>query len=325
VASLNGSASNGSGNYSYHWEPAAKLINPNVANPQTVNLYATTLFNLSVTDLATGCDSDGPDAMSVIISGDMLGVNPTASSDEICLGEAVQLFALAGGGSGNYTYSWSSPNGYTSSEINPWVTPSVAGMAFYTCEIDDGFNTAEGTVAVNVRDVPFINMGFADTTICVYDSVTLNAGNAGSSFLWSNGAITQTIKVATTGIGFDMQTYTVTVTNQAGCQSDASAVIVFDFSACTGIGDEAAYAPVGIYPNPGNGDIKLVFEERVGKASVYVCNMLGQKVMETINIDFHDGRKESTLQLGKLPEGIYFIRVTVNSSDIYSTKYLLTR
>ncbi len=35
---LQGSASSGSGNYSYSWEPADKLINPNVAQPTTVNL-----------------------------------------------------------------------------------------------------------------------------------------------------------------------------------------------------------------------------------------------------------------------------------------------
>ncbi len=111
---LQGSASNGSGSYSYHWEPAGKLVNPNIANPQTFNLYSTTLFTLTVTDLTYGCQAASPDQMTVIISGSALAVNPSVLPDEICYGDSAQLFALAGGGSGSYTYSWESSNGFSS-------------------------------------------------------------------------------------------------------------------------------------------------------------------------------------------------------------------
>lgn len=58
-----------------------------------------------------------------------------------------------------------------------------------------------------------VNLG-SDASICSGNSVTLDAGNAGATFNWSNSATSQTINVNTTG------TYTVTVTNPVNsCQT----------------------------------------------------------------------------------------------------------
>ncbi|MBO7083269.1 MAG: T9SS type A sorting domain-containing protein [Bacteroidales bacterium] len=40
----------GSGVYTYHWEPADMVSNANIANPQTVELFETQTFNLTVSD-----------------------------------------------------------------------------------------------------------------------------------------------------------------------------------------------------------------------------------------------------------------------------------
>lgn len=56
---------------------------------------------------------------------------------------------------------------------------------------------------------PTVSLG-ADINICAGDSVTLDAGNAGMTYLWSTGATTQTINVKTAGA------YSVTVRNAQG-------------------------------------------------------------------------------------------------------------
>jgi len=325
TANLLGSASGGSGSYAYHWEPADKLVNPDVANPQTINLFSSTLFSLYVTDLTYGCESDLPDQMTVVISGDALNISPSVSSDEICFGESTQLFALAGGGSGTYTFSWVSSSGFTSTEQNPWITPQTAGSFIYTCTVDDGFNTSEGSVAVNVRAVPYIDLGFSDTTICVYDSVILDAGNPGSLYVWSNGSSDRTIQVATTGIGFDLQTYTVNVTNQSGCQSESSASVVFDFSACTGVEGGESPSAFSLFPNPGDGAVVLRFDQDVKKAEVSVYDMLGQNIWgpeKFMDMDIHN---EVFIRLQNMPEGIYYIRIKNDESMLFTSKYILKR
>lgn len=63
-----------------------------------------------------------------------------------------------------------------------------------------------------------VNIG-VDTVLCPGDSVTLNAGNPGMTYLWSTGATTQTIIAKTAG------TYTVTVRNSQGYPVTDSRVI----------------------------------------------------------------------------------------------------
>jgi uncharacterized repeat protein (TIGR02543 family) len=79
---------------------------------------------------------------------------------------------------------------------------------------------AAGKVSIILASpiIPTITAGSA-TTLCSGSSVVLTA-SVGSSYLWSNGATTQSITASTSG------NYTVQVTNASGCQSPASAVTV---------------------------------------------------------------------------------------------------
>lgn len=322
---LHGTASNGSGNYAYHWEPADLLLNPNVANPQTENVYATTTFSLYITDLANNCESDGPDNMTVVITGGPLDVVPSVYPETICLGETATLFSNAGGGAGNdsYIYKWSSSNGFSSTDPNPVIQPADYGTYYYKCVLNDGFNKDSGTVVVNVLNVPQINFGFTQKTVCVFDTVTLNPGTTNSTYLWSNGATSSTIDASSTGIGFDMQTYSVLVTNQSGCQSEETVTIIFDFTACTGIGEDNAGQPCHVYPNPGNGKVHVIFDPSVGEAEVTVSTMLGHKVLGPVWYRKSTIGNDLLLDLGNLQEGIYFIRVENVNSLPCTFKYIL--
>lgn len=70
--------------------------------------------------------------------------------------------------------------------------------------------SAQFSTAVIVRAEPTVNLG-SDRTICFGESVQLDAGNAGGTFLWSTGAVTKTIQARTNG------TYWVDVRVSNGC------------------------------------------------------------------------------------------------------------
>ncbi len=84
------------------------------------------------------------------VGGEMI-VSAEASNDTICLGESVNLYANASGGSGNYTYSWTpaelfdNPNMATAK-----ATPTELGENVFTVTVNDGENTKEVTVSVYV-------------------------------------------------------------------------------------------------------------------------------------------------------------------------------
>jgi len=198
----------------YSWSPAGQLVNATIEDPTTVNLSTTTIFTLTATSIATSCSNNS--AMQVSISGGPLSASPTATPGTICAGENVQLEALATGGSGSYTYSWTSvPAGFTSSIPNPIVNPTVSTT--YHVEVFDGFNTDNSQIGVVVNAlpaVPSITAG-GPTTFCSGGSVTLSS-SAGTSYLWSSGETSQNINITASG------NYSVQVTNASGCQSATS-------------------------------------------------------------------------------------------------------
>ncbi|WP_192822826.1 DUF6443 domain-containing protein [Rufibacter sp. LB8] len=77
-----------------------------------------------------------------------------------------------------------------------------------------------GSATVTVNPVPTATITASrSTTLCAGETVTLTAG-AASSYLWSNGATTQSITVGASG------GYSVTVYNAQGCQATSAAVQV---------------------------------------------------------------------------------------------------
>jgi gliding motility-associated-like protein len=73
------------------------------------------------------------------------------------------------------------------------------------------------TITVSIHSFPKITL--EDTAFCSGTYVTLNAGNPGGTYHWSNGLTTQSIQVGEAGV------YAVTVTNTGGC-SNADTVTV---------------------------------------------------------------------------------------------------
>jgi gliding motility-associated-like protein len=81
---------------------------------------------------------------------------------------------------------------------------------------DDAGCTAFDSVQITAYPVPVVNIG-NDTTLCGQNSLTLDAGNPGSTYLWSTGETTQQITVYPGN-----QTITVEVMNSAGCSEIGS-------------------------------------------------------------------------------------------------------
>lgn len=178
TAVLNGYGNGGSGEYAYFWSPASKVINPTQPSTSTVNLTNSTLFTLEVTDEATGCTSP-QDSVLISVSGNSLNLSLQVSSQTICRGEAVHIFALAGGGSGEYTYNWSSdPGGVSASGYSATVYPQQPTT--YTIVVNDGGNSISKSVEVEVEEIPSV-IAQDDTTVFFGEEATLSATAQGGS------------------------------------------------------------------------------------------------------------------------------------------------
>jgi PKD repeat protein len=113
------------------------------------------------------------------------------------------------------TYLWST--GAITRTIN--VTSSgvysvrVTGAGADACFRDD-------TSSVTIQTAPVVDLGVPSMDICESNPVVLDAGNPGSTYLWSTGATSQTITVSLEAI------YSVVVTNAAGCSASDSVIVI---------------------------------------------------------------------------------------------------
>ncbi|MCK9290565.1 MAG: gliding motility-associated C-terminal domain-containing protein [Bacteroidales bacterium] len=197
-AILTGSAIGGSGIYSYVWSPADKLIDPNAPSTATTTLYSSQIFSLEVTDQHTACTSP-PSSTTVFISGGTsLTLDLIADSYSICPGETVQLIALPTGGTGNYSFAWSSnPDGLASQIYNPTI-PLFQTTTFIVT-VNDGLNQITDSLSVVVRQNPMPYAVTGGGLFCA-DGPGVEIKLSGSQpnclyTLWHNGSETNEVRI----------------------------------------------------------------------------------------------------------------------------------
>jgi len=166
--------------------PGATYLWSTGANTQTIIADSTATYYVSVS--VGNCV-----ATDSIIVDFLANVTVNLGNDTtLCIGQSLTLNA----GNVGATYSWS--NGLNTQTI------TVSSSGTYTVTATAGICSGTGTITVNFVASPTVNLG-NNISVCLGIPVTIDAGNAGSTYLWSNGAVTETISPVVSGI------YTVTV------------------------------------------------------------------------------------------------------------------
>ncbi|MBL8001739.1 MAG: gliding motility-associated C-terminal domain-containing protein [Flavobacteriales bacterium] len=186
------------------WTPAAYVSNPAIATP-TITFDSTATYIVQVTDPVLGCSAKDTVVVTVPFS-DLVFI----ADSSLCAGDSMLIDA----GFPSASHDWST--GETTQTI--WV--NSAGNYTVTM-IDTNGCQVTATTTVTVDPLPVVLLG-ADSSLCVGQQWTLDAGNPGSTYLWSTGAGTQTITVTT-----DDQ-YWVRVTDVNDCVQSDSIDLVFD-------------------------------------------------------------------------------------------------
>ena len=245
--SLQGEAYGGSGNYTTHWEPADKLVNPNILNPTTVNLTTSTDYTLTVVDAGNACQQS--DIATVTVTGGALAVQIAAEPSHICKGANTSINLQPGGGSGNYTFSWSSnPAGFSSTMEDITVQPTVTTA--YTVLVNDGFSVVTKTTTITVYDNPTIDAG-TDQTIPFGTSTTLNgfvlAGTQPYTYAWNPSSllVSPTLMASSTTILTSTTIFTFQVTDGHGCSSTNQTLVTITGGALM-VNPEAQRSPICI-------------------------------------------------------------------------------
>ncbi len=186
---------NGIKSWSFNWvAPAAGTGN--------VTFYG--VFNHANGNGGTSGDSIFTSTYTIIEKVQAPVVNLGGPTGIICNGSSKILDA----GNPGSTYRWTKDNVQIATTRT--VTATQAGKYKVVVTNRGGVSAAD---SIQLSVAPAINLSLSDRNLCAGSSITLDAGNAGSTYLWSTGATTQTIQVTTAGV------YSVKVTNSGGCEA----------------------------------------------------------------------------------------------------------
>lgn len=255
---------------------------------------------------------------------DVFSSYASATPGVFCLGtDTVQLNAVAYGGSGTYTYSWSSiPAGFTSTLQNPTVVPTDTTQ--YVCATSDGTVTRHDTAMVKVAYPPQLFAG-NDTAICSWQA---------SVDLTGTGAHYRNMVWGTFGDGTFSDKYALATAYYPGSQDKANGgvdLVLLGFAqspctgkvmdtlhltidACTGISDlTSGSMNMTIRPNPASGSATVTLFAGVAATGQMTVTGLDGRVLLQQPVNLEPGRNELSLNLNGYPGGIYVVRMkTIN-------------
>jgi len=263
----------GNAGSNYVWSNA---FSTQIISINTPGNYAVTVTN------SNGCSASD----AIVITALATPVINLGTDQNLCEGQAL---TLSSGFPGAATV-WST--GATSPSIN------VTATGAYTVQVTliTGCSDVD-TVQINVHPNPVVDLG-ADTTLCEGLTLTLDAGNAGSAYVWSNGATTQAITASASDL------YEVTVTNTFGCS--ASNDVAVSVVVCVGTEELALQDQVKVFPNPAGGKLFVQMDELLSNpAQLSVFNTAGQLVRSQQSIS----NQQTEIDLSAMPKGLYLLRV----------------
>ena len=192
----------GSGALTYSWDNNAT---DNVAFTPSLG---TTTFTVTGTDV-----NDCSDTSQTTVAVSPIPIVDLVSQFPICDGDSIIL--LAGPDTG-YNYSWST------SETTPSIIVYSSGN--YSVTVSNSCpSPATDNIDIAVNENPVINLPSDTSNADNTATVVLDAGDY-SDYLWSTSATSQTLEVSTSG------TYSVTVTDENGCESTKTIIVnISDF------------------------------------------------------------------------------------------------
>jgi hypothetical protein len=178
---------------------------------------------------------------------------PSAGSNSpVCEGSVLNLTTTT---IENATYSWTGPNGFTSSDQNPSIVDvtTAAGGTYSVTATVNGCTSAAGSVAVTVNAIPSVTSAGSNSPICEGSVLNLTATFiAGATYSWTgpNGFISSEQNPSIIDATVDAAgTYSVTATVN-GCTS----ALAYTSVAVNTIPAAASS------PNPNDGAVNICYE-----------------------------------------------------------------
>jgi roadblock/LC7 domain-containing protein len=262
----------GAGFSTYSWS--------NGTTTQTNTITSGGAYTVTVTN-ANGCTASA----NVNVTENPLPVLNVAPTVSFCSSSSAILDA----GAGFSSYNWSNGTTTQTNTVTSGGTYSITVTNANGCA-----NSAPITVTENPLPILTATSTGNDGTI----DLTVASGTPGFTYLWDNGAGTNQDPT-----GLASNTYSVTVTDAAGCTSTLSITIQ------NTVGTNELAKAFHVFPNPTAGVFNIQTNQAFDVTTGVIYDNLGRIVQE---IDFN-GMQNISIDLSNYEPGIYALVMLVNN------------
>jgi hypothetical protein len=192
---------------------------------------------------------------------------------------------------GNFSsYLWQDNSNDSSFTVTTSGVYSLTATNSFGCAASD-------TIEVIINQLPSIFLG-NDTTLCISQTITLDAGNIFLDYLWQDSSSSSILLVSSVNV--DTSNYSVLVTDINGCSNSDTIQVIFDI--CAGI-NQSLQNGIIIYPNPFNQVLSVTITQLTeGKLIAKIFDVTGNLLFTKNLIS-----KNEALDFTKYPSGIYFL------------------
>jgi hypothetical protein len=299
-ASLNVTATGGTGPYTYSWTPASEVSDPSISNPEVCTSYLN--YQAVVTDINGCSDStwyylEPPAPIGISTNGDQL----------ICLGTSVQLIAY--GSEPGYSYEWTPASSLTNPlDSSTYASPTT--VTFYTVTATDSYGCS-ASVQVVVEVMPPSSNSISQSGGYLISNVSA------ISYQWYlngnpvPGANDQTYLFTSNG------SYTVEITEWTGCITMSPPYVI------TSVGIESLSAQAGmqVMPNPASDKFFCYITiSKMDNAAIELTDLTGKILLSQ---HLCEGENKLLFDVSKLATGMYLVNERVDGIVIASQKLVV--
>ena len=293
-------------NVSYSWTGPNGFVS--TANPVIINpvnpLNHQGIYGLSVTDNTTGCSSDKE--FTLVSVNQLPDVSMVQNNSPVCQGTVLNLSVPQVFGA---TYSWTGPNGFTSSGNSiSTTTVNATDAGTYDLNISVAGCSVDLSTDVVVAALPTIAM-IADTTFNEGDNIVLYA-SGGTVFNWAPATNLSNAMISTpilSGAAIGSYNYVLNVSSAQGCTATDSVLIT--------VVPQTQLEIVDLFTPNGDGvndTWEVNFLQNIGIYSIQVFSRGGLEVMQSEN---YSSDWDGTFKGNALPEGTYYYIIRTDNKE----------
>jgi len=250
----------------------------------------------------------------------------TASPAKTCGGDTSQLNSVAYGGSGTYTYSWTSlPPGFTSNLKNPKVTPMDTTKYFVA--VSDGNQTHNDTTQVSPV-LPPVAFAGNDTTVCSnLESIGLHGiassyriigwASTGDGSFGNRSSLNTTYTFGPDDYLADSVDLELVAFAKSPCTGKVISTKHVTLTPCSGIQVTTSYDyDVILQPNPAREYVTIIINRPGNKSALITMTDMNGQILFSEDLTGSAKSVAKQISLQNYSSGIYFIKVRTNSKVI---------